>query len=40
MDSSFFINSDGTLAKEWQKQVYDRILLYQYDLADLLKQLP
>ena len=40
MDSSFFINSDGTLAKKWQKQVYDRILLYQYDLADLLNQLP
>ena len=37
MDANFFVNSDGTLDKEWQKQIYDRMSAYKYDLATLLE---
>ncbi|MGT2798385.1 hypothetical protein [Streptococcus intermedius] len=37
MDANFFVNSDGSLDKEWQKQIYDRMSAYKYDLATLLE---
>ena len=38
MDSNFFINSDGTFDTEWQKQIYNRISIFDYDLEYLLNK--
>lgn len=37
MDSSIFINEDDTFSEEWQKQVYERIKSYYYDLTNISK---
>ena len=38
MDSNFFINNDGTFDTEWQKQIYNRIRIFDHDLEYLLNK--
>lgn len=37
MDSSFFVNADGTVTDGWQKIAHDRIQSYGYDLAEMTR---